>query len=91
MKHAHSYYTYYAESLDGETGFIHCEVIEELVVRQIWQFGDNLFWACQSACKNELHGFTDQPEWDNGNGAIDLVESDHDAFAVLWRNAGGPA
>ena len=84
------FYRYYAESLDDETGFIHCEVIENQVVRQIWEFGDNLFWACESGCKDELYGFTDQPEWNNGEGAIDLVQTEIETFTLLWQNAGGP-
>ncbi len=86
-----SFYRYYAESLDDETGFIHCEVVGNQVVRQVWQFGDNLYWASESGCKNEQHGFTDQPEWNNGDGAIDLVQTDIETFRLLWLNAGGPA
>ena len=85
-----SYFRYYGESLDGKTGFCHCEVIAEFVTRQIWEFGGNLYWANQSACKDELHGFTDQPEWHNGDGTIDLVESDSESFTSLWQYAGGP-
>lgn len=60
------------------------------MTRQIWQFGDNLYWAMQSAVKTESHGFTDQPGWNDGDGAIDLVENDSLSFHVLWFESGAP-
>ena len=86
-----SYFHCYAESLDYEVGVCHYEVLENMVVRQIWVFGEKVFWACETSCKDEkFNGFTDQPEWNNGDGAIELVESNSETFARLWRESGGP-
>ena len=85
-----AYFHCYAESLDYEVGVCHYEVLGNMVVRQIWVFGENVFWACQTSSKDEQHEFTDQPEWNDGYGAIELVESDRETFTRLWRDSGGP-
>ena len=86
----HRYFRAYAESVGGETGVCLYEVSGELVTRQIWQFGDELFWAQLGASKSEEHEFTDQPEWNAGDGAIDLAEVDALQFHVLWFQSDAP-
>ena len=84
------FYRSYAESQDGEVGTCFYEVNGNLVTRQVWCFGDQLFWATPTASKNQTHEFTDQPEWDEGDGAIDLVECDRKMFERIWFDSGSP-
>jgi hypothetical protein len=85
------FYRCYAESLDGEIGTCFYEVTGNLVTKQIWSFGEHLFWASPLGCKDETHGFTDQPEWNEGDGAIDLAKCDRETFLRVWSESGGPA
>lgn len=85
------FYRCYAESQDGDVGTCFYEIDGNLVTRQIWDFNGHLFWANSGTHKDPAHEFTDQPEWNDGDGAIDLIETDAASFEKIWAQAGGPA
>ena len=84
------FYRCYAESLEGDIGTCFYEVDGNLVTRQIWAFNGQLYWANSASHKDQAHEFTDQPEWNDGDGADDLVECDAATFETIWAQAGGP-
>lgn len=84
------YFRAYAESLDDQVGVCFYEVINELVTRQLWQFGSQSYWAHFGRSKEPEYEFTDQPEWLDGDGAIDLIECDRQTFDLAWSDSGGP-
>lgn len=57
------FYKFYAESREGEIGDYLVEVIDNLVTRQIFVFGNRLLWADESGEADVRYGLTDQPEW----------------------------
>lgn len=84
------YFRAYAESLDDQIGVCFYEVVNERVTRQLWQFGSESFWAYFGRSKDTEYAFTDQPEWLDGEGAIDLIECDRKTFDLAWTDSGGP-
>jgi hypothetical protein len=69
---------------------MYVEVQGGRICRQLWAFDSGLYWATAEACSDEEYGFADQPEWDGGEGAMDLRPMTADEFEHLWRSAGGP-
>lgn len=84
------HFAMYAESLDGEVGVQYVEVQADRVIRQIMEFGDQLFWSQPGDEKDHRYSFTDQPEWLDGQGAMDLQGIAASEFEALWQRAGGP-
>ena len=80
----------YAESAAGEVGRVYVEVRGGRIRRQLWAFDSGHYWAMAEACRDEGYGFTDQPEWNQGEGAMDLQPMTPDEFEHLWRRADGP-
>ncbi|MFL6656757.1 MAG: hypothetical protein ACJ8GW_01695 [Massilia sp.] len=80
------YFRFYAESLDGQVGYMVCEVSpHNLLTRQIQVFGDQLFWASPGSARDERYPFTDQPEFTEGVEECDEIGADE--FEVLWQRA----
>ena len=86
------YYKFYAEGLNGEEGHYYCEVTNEEIVRQIFSFGAELYWATPEDENDERYFFTDQPEFLESDLPIREVARDFKSlteseFLCVWNAA----
>ncbi len=63
----------YAESLDGEEAEYYCEVKNGIIVRQIYCFSGNIFWADEQSEANEDYPIGDNPEFDENFVTCDKI------------------
>ncbi|WP_445359598.1 hypothetical protein [Microbulbifer sp. ANSA005] len=86
------FYKSYAEGMEGEEGAFLYEVVDQLIVRQIYVIDGCHFWATPNAENNEVYFFTDQPEFPKGDiprleKEFDLVELTEEDFLKVWEIA----
>ncbi|MDY6900122.1 MAG: hypothetical protein SWZ49_18895, partial [Cyanobacteriota bacterium] len=78
------YFRLYSESLEGDEGYLYCEVSpNNLIVRQVNVFGKKMYWADAYSQGNESYLFTDQPEF-NDDDAIEGQEISVEEFENIW-------
>ncbi len=87
-----TYFTCNAEEFDGREGSFVFEVIENEIVRQIFIFGEDMYWATLYEQNHEQHIFTDQPEFPEED--IPRLIEEHNLkeiietyFMNLWNQA----
>jgi hypothetical protein len=80
------YFKSYQESLEGEVGACYLEVDENnVIVRQVTEFGKKLFWATPDGHADERHMFTDQPEIDEALDELEVIAPSE--FADVWKRS----
>ena len=76
------------ESLNGEEGIYMFEVQDSMIVRQIFVFGSERYWAARFEWKDDRYMFTDQPEHDSPDP--NSTEISKDEFDREWNLARTP-
>ncbi len=80
------YFKTYQESVEGEIGASYVEVDENnVIVRQVTEFGEKLYWATPHGHADERHMFTDQPEIDEALDELEFIAPSE--FADVWKRA----
>jgi hypothetical protein len=80
------YYKMLAESIHDGSGSEYVEVSDRVITRQVFEFGDRLYWANPEGYSHERYMFTDQPEWMPSSSDEDIpeVEITDAQFEDIW-------
>jgi len=86
------YFKGYADGHNGEEGHFYCEVVDELIVKQVFVFGDDMYWATEDSENNEQYFYTDQPEFPDSDlsrlkSEFGVEEISSTEFFEIWKSS----